>query len=81
MGRALHGGQEYVFHGPPPRAGTKLRVTSRVEDTYEKEGSRGGKMSFTISVQEFRDEDGNLVAEGRSTNIVTSRATTEGSGS
>jgi hypothetical protein len=72
--RILHGGQEFVFHGPPPRAGTKLTVTPRVEDIYEKEGKRGGTMTFVVAVEEFRDEQGNLVAESRSTAIETGRA-------
>ncbi|HZR13194.1 MAG TPA: MaoC family dehydratase N-terminal domain-containing protein [Acidimicrobiia bacterium] len=72
--RVLHGGQEFVFHGPPPRAGTKLTAQSRIEDIYEKEGKRGGTMTFVIAVQEFRDEHGTLVAESRSTTIETGRA-------
>ena len=72
--RILHGGQEFVFHGPPPRAGTKLTVTPRIEDIYEKEGKRGGTMTFVVAVEEFRDEQGNLVAESRSTAIETGRA-------
>ena len=72
--RILHGGQEFVFHGPPPRAGTTLTVTPRIEDIYEKEGKRGGTMTFVVTVQEFRDEKGNLVAESRSTVIETGRA-------
>jgi hypothetical protein len=77
--RLLHGGQEFVFHGPPPRAGTKLSAQTRVEEIYEKEGKRGGTMTFVVSVQEFRDEDGNVVAESRATAIETGRAPTEGS--
>jgi hypothetical protein len=76
-GTGLHGGQEYVFHGPPPRAGTRLSITSHVAERYEKQGSRGGTMTFTVSVQEFRDESGRLVAEGRTTSILTSKPTTE----
>ncbi|MCZ7527290.1 MAG: MaoC family dehydratase N-terminal domain-containing protein [Acidimicrobiia bacterium] len=72
--RVLHGGQEYVFHGPPPKAGTRLHAQSRVEDIYEKEGKRGGTMTFVIAVQEFRDDDGNLVAESRTTVIETGKA-------
>jgi len=75
--RLLHGEQEYIFHGPPPAAGTKLTVHGRIEDIYEKEGKRGGTMTFLISVQEFRDESGRLVAEARSTAIETGHAPTE----
>lgn len=76
--RVLHGGQEYVFHGPPPRAGAHLRAQSRIEEIYEKEGKRGGTMTFVIMVQEFRDDSGALVAEARTTIIETGKAPTEG---
>jgi hypothetical protein len=76
--RLLHGGQEYRFHGPPPRAGTKLTVQTRVEDIYEKEGKRGGTMTFVVTVTEFRDEQGTLVAEARSTAIETGKPASEG---
>jgi hypothetical protein len=69
--RLLHGQQEYVFHGPPPRAGQMLRVLERIEDRYEKAGKRGGRMRFAVVVTEYRAEDGTLVAEGRSTLIET----------
>jgi len=72
--RLLHGGQEYVFHGPPPRAGTELTATTRVDDIYEKEGKRGGTMTFVVAVTEFRDPSGTLIAEARSTAIETGRA-------
>jgi hypothetical protein len=74
MRRVLHGGQEFVFHGPPPRAGTKLTAQTKIEDIYEKEGKRGGTMTFVVGVTEFRDEQGNLVAESRGTTIETGRA-------
>ncbi len=77
--RLLHGGQEYTFHGPPPAAGTKLTVQTRVADIYEKEGKRGGTMTFVITISEFRDESGTLVAEAKSTAIETGKpATSEG---
>ncbi len=69
--RLLHGGQEYIFHGPPPAAGTELSVQTRVADIYEKEGKRGGSMTFVVTVTEFRDPQGQLVAEARSTAIET----------
>jgi hydroxyacyl-ACP dehydratase HTD2-like protein with hotdog domain len=72
--RLLHGGQEYVFHGPPPRAGTELTFQTRVDKIYEKEGRRGGTMTFVETVTEFRDPDGTVVAEARSTAIETGQA-------
>jgi hypothetical protein len=78
MRRVLDGGREFVFHGPPPKAGTKLTSQARVDDIYEKEGKRGGTMTFVVTVQEFRDEAGNLIAEMRSTAIETGKPPTEG---
>jgi hypothetical protein len=72
--RLLHGGQEYVFHGPPPRAGIELTFQTRVDKIYEKEGKRGGTMTFIETVTEFRDPSGDLVAEARSTAIETGKA-------
>ncbi len=60
--RLLHGEQEYVFFGPPPRAGDELRVSYRVADRYEKEGRRGGVMRFAVIVAEFRDAEGRVVS-------------------
>ena len=71
--RLLHGGQEFVFHGPPPRAGTRLVGTMRVDADYVKEGRRGGAMRFVEVVTEYRDGTDALVAEARNTLIETAR--------
>ncbi len=78
LSRLLHGGQEFIFHGPPPRAGTRLTGQTRTDRTYTKEGRRGGAMTFTETVTEYRDEAGTLVAEARSTLIITSQPPAEG---
>jgi hypothetical protein len=72
--RILHGEQEFVFPSGPPRAGTVLTGQSRIDRVYEKEGKRGGTMTFTELVTEFRDPSGALVAEARSTIIETGKA-------
>lgn len=69
--RILHGEEEYLFHGPPPRVGSTLTATTRVADRYEKEGKRGGAMRFAVISTEFRDGDGRLVAEQRTTLVET----------
>lgn len=74
--RLLHGGEEYVFHGPPPRAGDELTMQTRIDEVYEKEGRRGGSMTFVESVTEFVDRDGNVRVECRSTAIETARPPT-----
>jgi len=74
MRRILHGEEEYIFHGPLPRAGQVLTCEARVVDRYEKPGKRGGTMRFGVVVTEFRDADGTLVAEARSTLVETEKA-------
>ncbi len=69
--RGLHAEQEYVFFGPPPRAGARLTCRSRIDRIYEKEGKRGGTLTFAVMVTEFRDESGKLVAEARMTGVET----------
>ena len=71
--RLLHGEQEYVFPSGPPRSGTTLTAQTRVESVYEKEGKRGGTMTFVVTVTDFTDEQGTVVAQARSTAIETGR--------
>ena len=70
--RGLHAEQEFVFHGPPPRAGDRLVGTSRIDDIYEKTNRAGNTLTFVVMVTEFRDETGALVAESRLTGVETS---------
>jgi N-terminal half of MaoC dehydratase len=72
--RILHGEQEFVFPGPPPAAGSELTAEARIDRVFEKEGKRGGTMTFVEVVTEYRDGSGALVAESRSTIIETSQA-------
>lgn len=72
--RGLHAEQEYVFHGPPPRAGQRLIGRSRIESVTRKPGRRGGMLTFAVMVTEFRDESGRLVAEARLTGVETETA-------
>jgi hypothetical protein len=69
--RILNGAQEFIFHGPPPRAGARLTGTGRIDRVYQKTGRRSGVMTFLEVVYEFADEAGKLVAEVRSTVIET----------
>jgi N-terminal half of MaoC dehydratase len=71
--RGMHAEQEYVFHGPPPRAGTVLVAQSRIAEIYTREGRRGGTLTFAVMVTEYRDETGRLVAEARLTGVETAR--------
>jgi hypothetical protein len=71
--RGMHAEQEYVFHGPPPRAGTTLTARSRITEIYTKQGRRGGTLTFACMVTEFRDESGRLVAESKLTGVETAQ--------
>jgi hypothetical protein len=71
--RGLHAEQEYRFFGPPPRAGTRLTCQSRIESIYEKQGRRGGTLTFAVMVTEFFDGAGKLVAEARLTGVETAK--------
>ena len=72
--RILHGEQEFTFPGAPPAAGTELTARARIDRVFEKEGKRGGTMTFVEVVTEYRDSSGAVVAESRSTIIETSQA-------
>lgn len=71
--RGMHAEQEFVFHGPPPRAGTTLTAQSRIADVYTRQGRRGGTLTFAVMVTEYRDETGRLVAEARLTGVETAQ--------
>jgi hypothetical protein len=66
--RGMHAEEELVFHGPPPRAGTRLTCRSRITEVSEKPG-RAGTLTFARMVTELRDETGALVAEAILTGV------------
>ncbi len=68
--RGMHAEQEYVFHGPPPRAGDRLLATSKITEIYDKERRSGGTLTFVKMTTEFRDpQTGNLRAEAILTGV------------
>jgi acyl dehydratase len=71
--RGLHAEQEFTFFGAPPRAGTRLKVRSTITDVFEKEGKRGGTLTFAVMVTDFLSQDGVLVAQSKLTGVETSR--------
>ncbi len=68
---SLHAEEAYIFHGPPPRAGTRLTGRSSLESFTTRQGARGGELTFLVMLTEFREERGDLVAEARSTSVTT----------
>lgn len=74
LARVLHGSQEFAFEGEPPRAGTVLTGQTIVEDVYEKQGKRGGSMTFAVLRTDFTTAEGDAVAMMRTTLIETAQA-------
>ena len=71
--RLLHGEQEFEYLRPI-RAGDVLRFRSRTKDVFEKQGKRGGTMTFIIGETEFRNQRDEVVAYMRNTLIETAGA-------
>ena len=68
----LHAEQHYEYHRPL-RAGDVLTATTFPGKTWEKEGKRSGKLVFSESVTEYRDEKGELVVTARGVGVRTER--------
>ncbi len=73
LGRGLHAEQHYEYH-QPIHAGDTLTVTNRAGERWEKEGRRGGKLLFSESITEYRNQDGVLCVTARSVGVQTERA-------
>jgi len=67
--RGMHAEQEYIFHGPPPRAGQRLHASSNIRDITEKTARSGHRLVFVKMVTEYRDDSGELVAEAILTGV------------
>jgi acyl dehydratase len=71
-GGGLHAEQHYEYHRPL-RAGDVLTATTKPGKTWEKEGRRSGKLVFSESVTEYRDQNGELVVTARGVGVRTER--------
>lgn len=71
-GGGLHAEQHFEYHRPL-RAGDVLSATVTPGKTWEKEGRRSGKLVFSESVTEYRDQNGELVITARSVGVRTER--------
>lgn len=70
----LHAEQRFDYHAPV-RAGDVLTVRQVPGATWTKQGRRGGTLTFTQDVQEFRNQHGELVVTATATGVVTERTT------
>jgi hypothetical protein len=72
--RGMHAEQEFVFHGPPPRAGDRLHAQAKITEITDKTTRSGAHLVFVKMVTEFRDETGKLVAEAILTGVERQEA-------
>jgi acyl dehydratase len=66
----LHGEEEFEYFGPI-RAGDVLTCRSRIAESYEKPGKRGGQMTFIVMEYTFHNQRGEKVLVSRTTSIHT----------
>jgi hypothetical protein len=71
-GGGLHAEQHYEYHRHP-KVGDVLSASTRPGKTWEKEGRRSGKLVFSESITEYRDQNGELVVTARSVGVRTER--------
>ena len=76
-GGGLHAEQQYVYH-KPLRVGDVLSATTKPGKSWEKQGRRGGKLMFSESVTEYRDQSGELIVTATSLGVRTERPATSG---
>jgi acyl dehydratase len=71
-GGGLHAEQHYEYH-QPLKAGDVLTATNKPGKTWEKEGKRSGKLVFSETVTEYRNQKGELVVTARGVGVRTER--------
>jgi N-terminal half of MaoC dehydratase len=74
-GAGLHAEQEFIYHRPL-RPGDILGATTRPGERWEKQG-RSGKLVFSETITEYRDEQGALVVTARGVGVRTERPVTQ----
>lgn len=76
IGRGLHAEQHFEYHRNL-KPGDVLSATTKPGKTWEKHGRRAGKLMFSESITEYRDQDGELVITARSIGVQTERAASQ----
>ena len=69
----LHAEQHFEYH-LPVKAGDTLSATTKPGKTWEKESKRAGKLKFSESVTEYRNQNGELVITATGVGVQTERA-------
>ena len=71
-GTGLHAEQHFEYHRHL-RPGDVLSASTRPGERWEREGRRAGKLKFSETLTEYRDQDGELVITARSVVVQTER--------
>ncbi len=74
-GGGLHAEQHYVYH-LPIQLGDQLTATTKPGKSWNKEGRRGGKLMFSESVTEYRNQKGELVVTATGVGVRTEHPAT-----
>lgn len=65
----LHAEQEFTYHRHLS-PGDVLSVEVKPGKSWEKEGRRGGKLTFRETITEYRDQTGELVVTARGVGVI-----------
>lgn len=76
-GGGLHAEQHYVYHRQV-KVGDVLTAEVKPGKSWEKEGRRGGKLMFSETVTEYRDQNGELVVTATGVGVRTEKPATSG---
>ena len=74
-GGGLHAEQHYEYHRDI-KPGDVLAATSKPGKTWEKQGRKAGKLTFSEAVTEYRNQNGELVVTARSVGVQTEKPAT-----
>lgn len=76
-GGFLHAEQHFEYHRHL-RPGDVLSAETKPGKKWEKQGKRSGKLSFSETITEYRDQNGALVITARSVGVKTERPVDQG---
>lgn len=71
-GGGLHAEQHFEYHRHL-RPGDMLTATEKPGKMWEKQGKRSGKLIFSETITEYRDQNGELVITARGVGVQTER--------
>ena len=76
-GGGLHAEQRFIYHRQL-KPGDVLSATGKPGKTWEKQGRRSGKLVFSESITEYRDQHGELVVTAIGVGVRTERPVDQG---